>query len=1087
MMHQRCVFAVLFMIGSWLLPIGAVAQTATYHLHKEGSKSGGAQQLKTAAPDSAVSTISSADMRNQPPGNYLVQAFDTAAGVPNATGTIPAGSQVSFTLWMKKSANAATLFPRASLRLNSTGGAALCATTGTAALTTTLTAHSLSCTTSAAITMNAADRFYLAVEVAMTIAAGKTGVKGQLAIEGVLNGNYDSRITVPLPTLTPAISSLSPSSAIVGSSIAIAGSNFGATQGSSRTTFNGVVAVPTSWSATTIAVPVPQGATTGPVLVTVNGLTSNAWPFTVVTDGSVTGVVSRLSSGSPVAGALVELLRGSLVVASATTAADGRYVIGPVSAATYDLRASAPGLAAGWKSGIAIAAGQTRTENLALAALGSISGQVTSADSGAPISGATVSATGGTTTGAAATDASGNYTVAALPSGTYTVTASAEGYRPAPPAVVTVVDGESVTRNIALEPGSVSYAYDELDRLIAVIDPSGGGAAYRYDAVGNVLSIARHNADAVSILGFSPTSGSPGTTVTITGTGFSSESGGNTVAFNGSPATLNSTSSARLVATVPAGASSGPISVASAIGTATTSSPFTVIASAGAPSVTGFVPGIAMVGTPIVISGSNFDTSPGGTRVRQNVAFMSPTSVHRTAIEANVPAGATSGHISVRTPDGSATSAGVLFVPPAPYTTADVAFTAQTTIGGSLAISASAQKIGLIAFDAFAGQRVAIRMPDYTLNVLLDPLGRQMHWFDSFLGGSTLPIPGTYTVVQVICWSRCGTPGNVTILEVPPDVAASIVVDGPPVTFDLTGLGQRARLVFSGIAGQHLAARMPVGPSGIYLSSSFIAPSGRELGAATFGADRPLDIILPETGAYTLVLEGEFVTGHYSVALRSIQDVRVSLAVDGPTVPATTSDPGQDIYASFAGTAAARLALLIDDVTLPDWSLVSIRKADGTILVQSWLGPESEPSGGFIEIGVLPETATYTVFIDVDPPSGIGSVTLRVVTLPPDIAASIEIDGPPLTVTIAQEGQNAVVTFTGIAGQQLTIGATDVTLEGRVSLVGPESLQTVGGFYVYPMSNASFDATLPASGSYRLVVDPLLDSTGAITLTIASR
>src|SRR6185503_1242581 len=65
MMHQRCVFAVLFVVGSWLLPIGALAQTATYHLHKEGSKTGGVQQLKTAAPDSAVSTISSADMRSQ--------------------------------------------------------------------------------------------------------------------------------------------------------------------------------------------------------------------------------------------------------------------------------------------------------------------------------------------------------------------------------------------------------------------------------------------------------------------------------------------------------------------------------------------------------------------------------------------------------------------------------------------------------------------------------------------------------------------------------------------------------------------------------------------------------------------------------------------------------------------------------------------------------------------------------------------------------------------------------------------------------------------------------------------------------------
>ena len=295
MMHQRCVFVVLFLMGNWLLPSRASAQTVTYHLHKEPSKTAGAFQLKTAAPDSGVSTIASADMKNQPPGNYLVKAFDTAAGVPHATGTIPAGSMVSITLWMKKSSDAGTIYPRASLRLNSAAGAVLCATTGTAALTTTLTAYGLGCATAAAITMNAADRFYLSVDVAMTIAAGKTGVKGQLAIEGVLNGNYDSRIIVSLPTLTPSIASLSPSTGVIGSSIAIAGSNFGATQGSSRATFNGVVGTPTSWSATTIAVPVPAGATTGPVVVTVNGLTSNAWPVTVITDGALAGVVSRAS------------------------------------------------------------------------------------------------------------------------------------------------------------------------------------------------------------------------------------------------------------------------------------------------------------------------------------------------------------------------------------------------------------------------------------------------------------------------------------------------------------------------------------------------------------------------------------------------------------------------------------------------------------------------------------------------------------------------------------------------------------------------------------------------------------------------
>jgi len=85
-------------------------------------------------------------------------------------------------------------------------------------------------------------------------------------------------------TSGPNITSLSPSSGPVGTSVTVAGVNFGATQGSSTVTFNGTTASPTSWSATGIAVPVPNGATTGNVVVTVSGVASNGVNFTVATN-----------------------------------------------------------------------------------------------------------------------------------------------------------------------------------------------------------------------------------------------------------------------------------------------------------------------------------------------------------------------------------------------------------------------------------------------------------------------------------------------------------------------------------------------------------------------------------------------------------------------------------------------------------------------------------------------------------------------------------------------------------------------------------------------------------------------------------
>src|SRR5215208_500705 len=67
----------------------------------------------------------------------------------------------------------------------------------------------------------------------------------------------------------------------------------------------------------------------------------------------------------------------------------------------------------------------------------------------------------------------------------------------------------------------ITYVYDELGRLIAVIDPTGDTARYSYDAVGNVLSISRHSSSTLTLINFTPTSGPIGASVTIYGTAFS--------------------------------------------------------------------------------------------------------------------------------------------------------------------------------------------------------------------------------------------------------------------------------------------------------------------------------------------------------------------------------------------------------------------------------------------------------------------------------------------------------------------------------------------------------------------------------------
>ena len=81
----------------------------------------------------------------------------------------------------------------------------------------------------------------------------------------------------------PVLISLAPPSGTVGTLVTIKGHFFGASQGSSVVSFNGVPATAyTSWSNTTIKCAVPLGATTGPVVVTTSVGASSGKTFSVM-------------------------------------------------------------------------------------------------------------------------------------------------------------------------------------------------------------------------------------------------------------------------------------------------------------------------------------------------------------------------------------------------------------------------------------------------------------------------------------------------------------------------------------------------------------------------------------------------------------------------------------------------------------------------------------------------------------------------------------------------------------------------------------------------------------------------------------
>jgi hypothetical protein len=83
----------------------------------------------------------------------------------------------------------------------------------------------------------------------------------------------------------------------------------------------------------------------------------------------------------------------------------------------------------------------------------------------------------------------------------------------------------------------------------------------------------------VTLLSFSPREGAPGTEVTFIGSGFGAQLTDNTVSFNGTVAEVISANSSRIVARVPAGATTGLATINTPNGMVTTVEPFKVLAS----------------------------------------------------------------------------------------------------------------------------------------------------------------------------------------------------------------------------------------------------------------------------------------------------------------------------------------------------------------------------------------------------------------------------------------------------------------------------------------------------------------------------
>ena len=641
---------------------------------------------------------------------------------------------------------------------------------------------------------------------------------------------------------------------------------------------------------------------------------------------------------------------------------------------------------------------------------------------------------------------------------------------------------------------TVRYVYDAAGRLVAVIDPNGDAAIYTYDAVGNVLSIARQSAGVVSVLEFFPKAGPIGQNVTLWGTGFSATASQNTVTFNGVSATIVSSTTTQIVATVPATATTGSIAVTTPSGNAASSTQFSLTAST-APTISSFSPTSGASATSVSVSGTNFDTVSNRNRLIFNATPAVVGTATSTSLATTVPASATSGKVSVTTANGTAVSTTDFIVAPPPYAVSDVAITDRMTAGGSAKVVtiSSANKIGLILFDAVAGQRVSLKISTGVTSAITlfnynhQALGTASAGpVEAFIDTVQIPVTATYTILVDPVGSSTGSV-TLTLYDVPADYSNAITAGGSAQTVTTTVAGQNGRLHFTGSAGQRVSLKVGPGPSGtVYL----MGPDRAQI------ASIPISVALNGfIDTQTLALAGTYSiivdysgknTGSVAITLYSVPADLTGTLTAGSAQAVSVGTPGQNGVFTFSGSAGDRVSVYIASVSMS--AAVSIRSTSATTLGSATV----TALPGFVEPVTLPSTGTHSVFVD---PSGLatGSVTITLYTTNADVTGSLTVGGAGVNVSLPSPGQNAALTFSGTSSQQVTVRITNSDFRNPANGVSTVTVKLVksDGTVLTSMtsSGSTFNLTtqtLPSTDTYTVVIDPTLANTGALTVSVTN-
>ena len=420
-----------------------------------------------------------------------------------------------------------------------------------------------------AATISSASTTQLVVTVPWGSTTGPICVQVSSGTAGCSSSNF----TLQPPTIT----SFTPTSGLTGTSVTITGTNFSTTPNYTLVSFNGKNATINSVTSTQLVATVPTGATTGPIYVYVAALTA-------MSSSNFTVPAPTITSFTPTSGPVGTVVTITGTNFSTTLANDSVYF---------------------YYGGTAVVTSATSTQLV-------------------------VTVPNLTETGLINVTVNGQ---SAASSSNFTVTSGAiTGFTPTsgPPGTVVTITGDfspTVANDYLYFNGYVGASITSATstQLVVTVPQGSTTGPLCISVSGGTAgcSISNFTVPVPTITSFTPTSGTPGTVVTITGTNFSSTPASNAVKFSGVAASVASATSTQLVVTVTEGSTTGPICVTVSYGTAAcSSSNFTVLV----PTITSFTPTSGPVGTVVTITGTNFSTTPANDSVFFHGAYAAVVS-----------------------------------------------------------------------------------------------------------------------------------------------------------------------------------------------------------------------------------------------------------------------------------------------------------------------------------------------------------------------------------------------------------------------------------------------------------------------------